>query len=518
MMGFALRAATIGSKGFWLDEAITVEQANLTFAEVYLAQIGNVHPPLFHLLMHSWMSVFGLSEVAVRSFSLAVGAATIPVAYWAGRSFYDRRTGLVAALLVTFSPFAIWYSQEARMYALMMFFGFLGLALLLVAIRRNRWGWWAAYGLVTFAGLFTHYFYAFLVLGEAVGFLWSAILQRRRAQHSGRADESRLGLRRITRDVPTFMPWLATNVGTAAVFAVWVLRSVIDPAQGNALVSSATGSGLGYGQMAPSIAWRLNDFGMVIAQMMVGFHAEWAMFSIVAMWPLVISVMLVMLGSIGRLARASVLVLCSAGGALVIGILGQWQGQVLASRYFAAVAAPLFLIGAGVIAMLPRRAGRAVVATVVAFSLVAYVDQSFNHTNMMRYDNREAIQIIVDGYRPGDVVVYEPYYLSWLFNYYLPPGIPSHGFPLHAADGSLRSGKDKLGQDIARAIGPAPRVWLYLSYQDIETIRGDAYNTRNWFLRNGYEKAWQRDLARVELNLFEATPTRTVPPFAGGGH
>lgn len=516
MAGFALRAATIDSKGFWLDEAITVAHANRTFPEVFVAQVGNVHPPLFHLLAHAWMTVFGLSEVAIRSFSLVFGVATIPLAYWAGRTVYNRRTGVIAAIIVAFSPYAIWYSQEARMYAMLMFFGFLGFTLLVVAMRRNTKVLWLAYGLATFAGLFTHYFYAFLVMGEVVGVIAVAWRRRREARRTGKADSSRWFLTRLVRDVPSLLPWFVTSAVMAVVYGLWVFRSVLFFPGENALISSATGSGLGYGQTPPELAWRLNDFGMVIAQMTGGFHPEWAMFALVAMWPLVVSLMLVMLGSIRRLARSSVLVLCGAGGVLIITALGQWQGQVLASRYFAAVAAPAILAIAAAIAMAPRRSVRLFVAVMIAFSLVAYVDQSLNHGNMMRYDNREAIQVIVEGYRPGDVVIYEPFFLTPLFSYYLPPGIPSHAFPFHGIDGSMRNGKLQLGQDLDRAVGPAPRVWLYLSYQDIETVRGDAYNTRNWFLRNGFTRAWQLDMARVELSLFEATATRTVSPVAGG--
>ena len=60
----------------------------------------------------------------------AVRAATVPVAYLVGRELASRRAGLIAAALVAVNPMLIWYSQEARSYALLVFFGAVSLALL----------------------------------------------------------------------------------------------------------------------------------------------------------------------------------------------------------------------------------------------------------------------------------------------------------------------------------------------------------------------------------------------------
>ena len=60
---------------------------------------------------------------------MLAGTLLIPLLYALGRDLWDRRTGLVAALLGTVAPFLIWYSQEARMY---------GLFLLIEAVRQLR--------------------------------------------------------------------------------------------------------------------------------------------------------------------------------------------------------------------------------------------------------------------------------------------------------------------------------------------------------------------------------------------
>ena len=140
VIGAVLRLSTITSRGLWQDEAAQISQMTGTVLDTIKSQIGGTHPPLFHVLMHFWIQAFGTSEAALRSFSVLVGVASIPLAYWAGTTLYNRRVGLLAAGILAFSPYHIWYSQEARMYTLMTFFGLLSLTCFVKAMRENTRG------------------------------------------------------------------------------------------------------------------------------------------------------------------------------------------------------------------------------------------------------------------------------------------------------------------------------------------------------------------------------------------
>ena len=125
------------------------------------------NPPLYFSLLDGWMGAFGTSEAAVRSLSALIGTATIPLAYAIGRRLATQRVGLVLAALVAFNPLLVWFSQEARPYALLVFLS--GLSFLLFAsalelpTRRRLAGWAVASGLA----LATHYFAGLLILPEA---------------------------------------------------------------------------------------------------------------------------------------------------------------------------------------------------------------------------------------------------------------------------------------------------------------------------------------------------------------
>ena len=109
---------------FWMDEAITtgISSHSLSAIPGILRHDGN--PPLYYMLLHVWMQIFGASESATHALSLVFGLLTIPVGFWAGWSLFGRRAGMMAATLLAFSAFLTQYAQETRMYELM---GLLGL-------------------------------------------------------------------------------------------------------------------------------------------------------------------------------------------------------------------------------------------------------------------------------------------------------------------------------------------------------------------------------------------------------
>ena len=513
VVGLALRLISINTRGLWLDEAITVKQASRTFLVVIQKLATGVHPPLYHITMHYWLKAFGRSEVSLRSFSVLVGVIAIPVAYWAASRIYDRRTGLIAAGLVALSPFQIWYSQEARMYAMLFLMGLLSIAFLVLAVRENRARLWAGYLLFTTMGLFTHYFFLFLMAGEVVFYLRGELWVRERdARHAGTATASARRPWGLFADVPTFKPWLIVSLVMAILLGLWLANSILVPAENgpNALVGSIGGSALGYGQEPPRLALRFNDVAVVVTQMTVGFHSPATMAAFVSLWPILIYVVFLLMELIRPVRRRTWVLLFGAAGIFVMLLLGQWQGQILASRYFMAVAAPAFLLAARLLAQLAPHVRRPFIAVLIVVALVCWVDQSFNPNNAMTHDDRSAFQTIVSQYKPGDVVIYVPFYLDPLAAYYLPKSIPQFGMPQYGQYDVLRNSQAQIDEDTARIAASAKRVWVLLSFQDVGPIRTDSQAVRYWMKHNGYSVAKQYSLNQVELLLF--TPPELVPP------
>ncbi len=518
--GLLLRILSLNSRGLWLDEAITVGQATRSWADVIRTLAGGVHPPLYHLIMHFWISQFGRGEIAIRSFALLVGVVAIPAAFWAGARIYDRRTGIIAAGLVAWSPFQIWYSQEARMYELLFLTGLLSIAFLVLAIRENRVHLWVGYFLWTLMGLFTHYFFLFLMVGEVGYYLLGELVpQERQLKAMGTA---KAALRRpwsLFSDVRTFGPWLSCSLLMAVLLLMWAFNSVLVSASDgpNALLSSVSGSGLGYGQEGARLAFRFNDVAAVVVQMTAGFHSPAAMESLGSMWPATVYLFLLTMSFTGSTTSRTRALTAGAAGMLAMVLLGQWQGQILASRYFMAVAGPIVLLASRFLAKVDRRMAKPLLAGLVVIALLCWWDQSFNPRNAMRYDNRLALNTLAETWRPGDVILFAPYYIDPLIDYYLPPSMPSYGMPQYGNFGRLRTDVRQMEQDLNRIVGPSSRVWLVLSFQNVPRIRTDGYSVRYWLKHRGYKVRLHKIMSQVELLRFEGQgrPQKFFAPDVG---
>ena len=124
-----------------MDEAITTGIASHSLSAIPGVLRHDGSPPLFYLLLHVWISVFGASEAATHSLSLVFGLLCIPAGIWAAWSLFGRRAGLYAAVLFAFSTFLTAYATETRMYELMALLGILATAAFLHAFvyRRRRY-------------------------------------------------------------------------------------------------------------------------------------------------------------------------------------------------------------------------------------------------------------------------------------------------------------------------------------------------------------------------------------------
>jgi uncharacterized membrane protein len=99
-------------RGLWLDETISAHQAHLGLPELIqdLAQ-GDRHPPLHHVLLWIVMRTIGDGDLTIRIPSIAAGALLVPIVYVLAAELFDRRTGVVTALLTVLAPILVWYSQ-----------------------------------------------------------------------------------------------------------------------------------------------------------------------------------------------------------------------------------------------------------------------------------------------------------------------------------------------------------------------------------------------------------------------
>jgi uncharacterized membrane protein len=217
-LGIAVRFASLGVQSYHHDEVITVARVIPGSFTDMLKQVkgSESNPPLYYVLAWGWAKAFGTGEVGMRSLSALFGAATVPLGYWIGAELSSRRAGLITAALLAVNPMLIWYSQEARSYALLVFFCAASLLFFARALRTRDGRDLALWALASALALSSHYFAVFAVAIEAL-WLLVALRSRRRAVLSAVGGVAVVGL--------ALIPLIAAQVNPAHIG--WIDESLL---------------------------------------------------------------------------------------------------------------------------------------------------------------------------------------------------------------------------------------------------------------------------------------------------
>jgi mannosyltransferase len=333
-----LRFATLGVQAYHHDEIVTASRILRGGFGHAMDAVGfsESAPPLYYALAWIWTQVTGTGEFGLRSLSALAGVATVPVAYLIATELRDRRAGLMAAALVAVNPMALWYSQEARAYALLVLLGAVSLFYCVRALRSGSRRDFVLWGVASGLALATHYFAIFPVAAEAV---W---LLRRRGRES------------------------APGLGIVALFGLALAPLVIHQMSfGHAeWIGNFT---LGHRLWETAATFVSGETSDIIAR---------PERPVLALLPLALGVTgLALVGLRGRRdeRRAAALPLSLAAAAigipLLLALLSPGRDFVLARNLIPALLPLLIAVAIGLTVAAARRAGIAIAAVLLAYSL-----------------------------------------------------------------------------------------------------------------------------------------------------
>ena len=183
LLAAVLRFATLDLQSFWYDEAFTPVHVLHPGLDATLRAVSHTEntPPLWYVLIWGWARIWGNGEVALRSFSALAGVATVPVAWGIGQELAGRRAAFVTAALVAVNPLFVWYSQEARTYALFVLLAALSVLCFLRVLREPNDRRLAAFAVTGALALLTHYFAVFLLIPMCI---WLLVLGHRERRYA----------------------------------------------------------------------------------------------------------------------------------------------------------------------------------------------------------------------------------------------------------------------------------------------------------------------------------------------
>jgi mannosyltransferase len=167
-IGSILRLYHLDFNSFFYDEVLTAQFAQRSLTEIFQLITIDRHPPLFYWIEH-FMLFFGQSDIIFRIIPAICGILVIPVFYVLGKEYVGQDIGLIAAVLITFSPFGIYYSQDARNYSLALLLVSIALLFYIKALKNNTPKNWILFSVFSVLTFWTD-FYAILPIGFAYSY------------------------------------------------------------------------------------------------------------------------------------------------------------------------------------------------------------------------------------------------------------------------------------------------------------------------------------------------------------
>src|SRR4051794_22374468 len=365
-------------QALWLDEAQSVAIAKLPLhgsgPTLWDGLKADGSPPLYYLVLHGWIELFGTGTAVVRALSALLNIVAIYPLYILAKRVVGLRPARVVTLLYICSPYALYYATETRMYSLVILLTVLyGLAieqtlrrptvLSVLSVGVTAAGlalthYWCIYLLITMTGVL-----AFLGWRRGRKFAWLALLGQ--------------GLGAVL-----ILPWVPT--------LLFQLKHTGTP-WGEPASLSAVLHAYGWWAGGPSVAGRLAL--LVVAPLIV-----------FAVCGTAISTRAVQVGF--KVNQPGMLLFTITTGTLVVAILiGQATGSAYADRYTATAFIPfLLLTGVGTTVLLSQRVLTAAVGSLALLGIVAGAALLV----VPRTQASQAATALKRFAKPGDVVMVCP--------------------------------------------------------------------------------------------------------------
>ncbi len=483
LLASGLRIYALAEKAVWWDEAWSIWTAQQPFGQTTEITADDVHPPLYEWLLHGWVRVAGISELAVRYVSVLWGLLGVAAVYALARRLGGIRAGLLAALFITLSAFHIHWSQETRMYAMAACLGTLACY---AYIRLSaRWSfWWNLLIVSCVAVTLTHY----------LGILFLAILNLHWL----------LTFRRRARAF--HLRWLGAMLICGAILALWVTYAIARTRGGGTDV-----------EVPPAFIFQLA--GTLLA---VGTSVNvdnYVLPTIIVVAGLLVGLALYMRRQLINGLLIVLVTLLPPVAIFILSFPNRFYHPKPEERYLL-IFVPVVYVGVGLaldqFLRLRIAVGRLIAVTLLilyGYAFLAYAD-----TRYYRDDYATLLRTLNLLARPGEPVFFISGDRYPLVYYHLnriagdsPPYSPyssinAQGVPLLG---------DNVEQALAQTIGTAQRFWVI----EIERSLGDPANKAIPWLDSHYQRVLRIHIDYNGLDLYTVSDksmpdsTATLPPI-----
>lgn len=169
ILASAMRLYHLEYQSVWLDEIASITEANpaVKWADLEITIVtSDPHPQLYYILLKCSFLFFGYTIFVARLLSAIIGVLGVFSIYLLGKEVMNKKVGLISAFLLAINAFHLYYSQEVRMYSLLLLLTVLSFYRLMIFLKNATYKNAVWYGVFTGLMLFTQFFALFVLASQ----------------------------------------------------------------------------------------------------------------------------------------------------------------------------------------------------------------------------------------------------------------------------------------------------------------------------------------------------------------
>ena len=476
LLAAILRILELDSKNMWFDEIYSWKISNGSIVKIVSETAGDIHPPLFYIVLKAWNIFAGDSVISMRMLSVLLSMISMVVLYFISIELLTTKLERIFVLLLyAVSPLSIFYSQEVRMLNLNLLLTLTSVYFFLRYLSKPKGIYGIIYCSATVLSLYTHYFALFILLAQIVYALTLYITKT----------ELRIILKPYFKypafAFAMFIPWLPIMAGQALKGQPWRKSQSIQ-------------------QVATEV---FNYFKDIFLSVYFTYESMTIMYLSHLVGLLVILFLLLciirILNSGNFLSNPADLTILLFFIPLILAVIVSFRQSIVMSRYLSILIPYLFIM----IVYFSFRFYRGKTATVICtmLTIVSLLGVRINFSNDFKNnDYRKIISYISSEKSDDDNLIVEPHFMGWAITYH------NSQSTVKLPEPSVLGWNIGMQLDSLSKTNELRRFWFILDYSSLDKAIYDSVPEKmaNLGYKEISEKTFYLIPEKVKVQLYES--------------
>lgn len=466
---FAIRIAYIDQKNLWFDEVFSWHISLSSFYEIIVRTTNDIHPPLYYFILKIWNFLFGDGIFSMRTLSAIFTSFAAFYTYAISKRFLKPSLAFIPVILYCISPLNLFYSQEARMSGMNLFFNIAAIyyfvrILELQIDRKNILKESILYFYIfsQSAALYTHYFSFFILIAQIV-FL----------------------VIHFRNDIRSYKPFAIAYSTVLTAYLLWIPALIEHIERGQSWREK---------QNLPQVSGEIVNFMKHVSMgLYFYYHPDFKLIYYLTWFLSAFSILLIILALVKSKNKTKINYSLLIGLALIVplilAVIISFNQKIEFYRYLSILVPYVCLI---IVYLLSKIRVKAIVSVLIIFFAAVnlfgvYLNYKYDFKNN---DYRQIIQDINANFKEGERIYVYPHYCGWIIDYTRKqehlkiPNFVDHRYDWDVLLDSLKTQNP-------------PQFWLVMDYSAVDTSR---YKQEIDDLENKYQQ--------IFLNYYSISPAR----------